>query len=357
MQATAAQLRAALDGLSDPALMLIAAAIAVLAIACFWRLLRRGPTGADVSGEIGDLLAEHERQIADVLDRRLSRSADSIDASLDRTQAAAHTALSGLAERIGRIDAAQARLTGLGDQIAGLERTFANKQARGAFGEARLGDLLRDALPADAFIEQANLPNGRRADALVLLPAPPGPVAIDAKFPLERFIEITEAETPASETSARKAFQRDVMRHVDDIADRYIVPGATAECALMFVPSEAVFAEIQARCRDVVEAGFRRRVYIVSPTTLWATLNTARAVLKDARILEESQAIQVAASGLVDDVAKLAGRAETARRRLELALADMEGLATSARAAERRARDLADVQLDPPTSAPESRGN
>ena len=357
MQAIAAQIRAALDGLSDQALALMAVAVAAVAMVCVWRLLRRAPSDAGGLAELGDLLAQHERQIADVLDRRLSRSADTIDASLDRTQAAAHTALSGLAERIGRIDAAQTRLAGLGDQIAGLERTFANKQARGAFGEARLSDLLRDALPADAFVEQANLPNGRRADALVLLPTPPGPVAIDAKFPLERFLEMDDAETPAMAASARKAFKRDVMRHVDDIADRYIVPGATAECALMFVPSEAVFAEIQARCRDVVEAGFRRRVYIVSPTTLWATLNTTRAVLKDARILEESQALQAAASGLVTDVAKLASQAETARRRLELALADLEGLATAARSAERRARDIADFQIAPPTTAPDDPQN
>lgn len=342
MQAIAVEIRGAIGGLSDIALTLSAFAICLLCLLLVVRLLKRPEP--DTSG-MADLLADHERQIADLMEQRLARSADSIDASLGRTQAASHSALSGLAERIGRIDAAQARMAGLGDKIADLERTFANKQARGAFGEARLGDLLRDALPADAYAEQTTLPNGRRPDALVLLPAPPGPIAIDAKFPLERFLEIDAATSPEAEATARKAFKRDVARHIDDIADRYIVPGSTAECALMFVPSEAVFAEIHGRCRDVVDAGHRHRVYIVSPTTLWATLNAIRAVLKDARLLEDSAAIQDAARSLLEDATRIAGRAETARRRLDLALTDLDGLATAARATERRARELAEFDF------------
>lgn len=298
------------------------------------RLQRLSEERQVADAQLAERLHAQERALADALERRLTVSSDRVG-----------DALSGLSERLGRIDAAQTRLTALSGQIAGLEQALANKQARGAFGEARLSDLLRDALPADAFAEQATLTNGRRADALLLLPAPPGPIAIDAKFPLERYLDLADAADSDDETAARRAFARDVGRHVADIADRYILPGATADCALMFVPSEAVYAEIHARCRAVVEEGFRRRVYIVSPTTLWATLNTARAILKDARIREHAATLQAEALGLVDEVAKLAGKAEAARRRLELAETDLDGLAQAARAAERRGRKIADLDL------------
>ncbi len=279
------------------------------------------------------------------IERRLERSSDRLGETLDRSRAATHATLTGLAERLGRIDSAQARLTALTDQISGLERALGDKQARGAFGEARLSDLLRDALPPDAFAEQATLSNGRRVDALLLLPAPPGPIAIDSKFPLESFLAIRQSADRQAETQARRAFARDVARHVGDIAGRYLIPGETADCALMFVPSEAVYGEIHEQCRDVVEKAFSQRVYIVSPTTLWATLNTARAILRDARAHEHAAVLQAEAVGLADEAAKLADRAEAARRKLDQAVGDLDALASAARAAERRGRRIAELDL------------
>ncbi len=337
---SAAQIGEFLATVPDAALLagFAGTALAILLLA-FMAFRARGGQGLDrIEAQLA-LLAE-ERYRAD------ARLAAGIDGSLDRAANAAQTGFAALAERLGRIDAAQARIVELSGRIADLDRTLNDKQARGAFGEARLSDLLRDALPADAFREQATLGNGRRADALVLLPQPPGPIAIDSKFPLERYRALLEAEDPADRTRAAAAFGRDAAKHVADIADRYIVPGETADCALMFVPSEAVYAEIHGRQRQVVEEGFRRRVYIVSPTTLWATLNTARAILKDARIRAESHALQQEALGLVQDVARLASRAEQAKRRLELAEADLNDLATAARSAERRGRRIAEFDLN-----------
>jgi len=372
MESFAARLRDEIAGLSDHGLMLFAGAAALALLLTVWRLLAPSPARRDAreaaerhavledrltrllddaataDGQLIERLHAQERALADALDRRLDASAARLDVALGKDRAAAHAALTGLAERLGRIDAAQSRLSELSGQISNLERALGDKQARGALGEARLSDLLRDALPPDAFAEQAVLGNGRRADALLLLPPPPGPIAIDAKFPLEGYLALAEASDPEAAERARRAFARDVAKHVNDIADRYIVAGETADCALMFVPSEAVYGEIHAACRDVVEAGFRRRVYLVSPTTLWATLNTARAIMKDARVREQSALLQQEAAGLVADVAKLAGKAETARRRLELAGADLDGLAAAARAAERRGRRIADLDLDPP---------
>ncbi|MGZ0190389.1 MAG: DNA recombination protein RmuC, partial [Alphaproteobacteria bacterium] len=278
------------------------------------------------------------------------RLTNQLSESLDRSGQSTHATLSGLAERLGRIDAAQTHLATLSEQITGLERTLGDKQARGAYGEIRLSDLLRDALPESAFQEQATLPNGRRADALILLPDPPGPIAIDSKFPLERYLALIDAPDKAAAAQSRKLFARDVAKHVADIADRYILAGETADCAMMFVPSEAVFAEIHASCRDVVEEGFRRRVYIVSPTTLWATLNTARAILKDARVREQSTLLQQETLALVADVTTLAAKSESARRRLALAEADLADLSTAAKGAERRGRRIADLDLDAPDS-------
>ena len=254
--------------------------------------------------------------------------------------------LAGIAERIGRIDAAQANLAALSSQIIGLERTLSDKQARGAFGEARLGDLLRDALPPHAFKEQATLANGRRADALLLIPYPPGPIVIDSKFPLESYRTLIAANDPKSEKSARKSFERDVSKHIADIADRYSVPGETADCALMFVPSEAVFAELHARSSSAVDEGYSRRVFIVSPTTIWALLNTIRAIMKDAQMTESSVTLQAEAQALVADVTAIAQAAETARRRIELAGSDLTNLVRAAKTAERRGRRIHDLDFD-----------
>lgn len=346
--------REALAGASDAALAVASAAVVALILALFAVLARGGGRQATMARRIAQLAADRQAaddRLADRLHAQERALADVLDRRLDATSERIGSALTGLAERLGRVDAAQSRLTALSGQIADLEKTLSNKQARGAFGEARLSDLLRDALPDGAYVEQATLKNGRRADALLLLPAPPGPIAIDAKFPLEAYLALHQAPDADAAKRARAAFARDVAGHVADIADRYIVPGATADCALMFVPSEAVYAEIHSGCRGVVEEGFRRRVFIVSPTTLWATLNTARAILKDARLQESAAALQAETLGLVEDVARLAQKAEAAKRRLELADADLAGLAQAARATERRGRRIADLDLNVSNSA------
>ena len=340
MDAIASSIREMLRTLSDTSLITITvtAGLAVFCIVLSWLRPRSDRRLAILEDEL--IRLSKERQTAD------GRLGALVSESLDRSGQSANATLARFAERLGRIDAAQTGLKALSEQVTGLERTLSNKQARGAFGEVRLSDLLRDALPASAFQEQATLPNGRRADALILLPSPPGPIAIDSKFPLERYLSMIDAPDKASETQAHRQFARDVAKHVTNIADRYILPAETADCALMFVPSEAVFAEIHASCRDVVEEGFRRRVYIVSPTTLWATLNTARAIMKDARIQEQSALLQQETLALVADVEKLATKAASASRRLALAEIDLADLSAAAKGAERRGRRIANLELD-----------
>ncbi len=310
-------------------------------IVCIW-LLTRFAAPRIQNNHLDRKLTELE----EALENRLNTIAYQLDMTFDKNRSATEIAVAGLAERIGRIDAAQANLAALSGQITGLERTLSDKQARGAFGEARLGDLLRDALPASAFKEQATLSNGRRADALLILPHPPGSIAVDSKFPLESYRAILAADNSSAKNSARKSFERDVTKHITDIADRYIVPNETSDCALMFVPSEAVFAELHAYSSSAVEEGYRKRVFIVSPTTIWALLNTIRAIMKDVRMKEESVKLQAEAQALVTDVAAIARAAETVRRRIQLAETDLTSLVDSAKTAERRGARIRDIDLE-----------
>jgi DNA recombination protein RmuC len=184
--------------------------------------------------------------------------------------------------RLATIDEAQKKIDGLTSNVVSLQELLGDKRSRGAFGEVQLEALVRNILPVSAYEMQHCLPNGTRVDCALFLPEPTGTVAVDSKFPLENYhrmyeIGISEAER----LLAQKQFKADVRKHVDDIAAKYIIANVTSDGAVMFVPAEAVFAEIHAYHPDIVDYAMSRRVWVVSPTTLMAVLNTARAVLKD----------------------------------------------------------------------------
>ena len=220
-----------------------------------------------------------------------------------------------------------------------------NKQARGAFGEIQLRDLVTAVLPPSAYAFQANLSNNRVADCLLKLPNPPGSIAIDAKFPLESYRILREAKDESAKTAAGRAFRDDVLKHVRDIAERYIVSGETAESALMFLPSEAVYAELHANFRNVVEESFRRRVWIVSPTTLMATLNTVRAVLKDANMREQAGLIQIEVHRMLADVGRLGKRVDNLQRHFHQASEDLNEVRISAEKVVKRGERIEEVEL------------
>ena len=189
-----------------------------------------------------------------------------------------------------------------------LQDILSNKQARGAFGEIQLNDIVSKALPPDAYSFQTTLSNGKRADCLIKLPNPPGSIVIDAKFPLEAFEALRAADTDRGKLEASRLFKSAVQRHIRDISEKYIIEGETADSALMFLPSEAVYAELHASFADVVREGFAARVWIVFPTTCMATLNTMRAILKDARMREQAGAIRKELGLLHKDVERLVDR-------------------------------------------------
>jgi DNA recombination protein RmuC len=265
---------------------------------------------------------------------------------LQESSTRSQNSLTALRERLAVIDKAQKNITELSTQVVGLQDILANKQARGAFGEVQLRDIVEAILPPSAYAFQETLSNGKRADCLLRLPNPPGPIAIDSKFPLESYQALRNAGDETAATIARRAFAADVRKHVQDIAERYIVPGVTAESALMFLPSEAVYAELHANFREVVEVSYRARVWIVSPTTLMATLNTIRAVLKDVRMREQAGVIQTEVGMLLADIIRLDDRVGKLQKHFDLTSEDVRHIRVSTDKVMKRSERIEEMQLE-----------
>lgn len=268
--------------------------------------------------------------------------AEGIESSTNKTL----ETMSKVEVRLAVIDKAQSNIAELSGQVVSLQNILSNKQARGAFGEIQLSDLVRQVLPPSAYRFQAQLGNGRRADCLLELPNPPGAIAIDAKFPLESYHALQAAADEVAKKAAQRAL-RDAMRsHIKDISERYIVAGETADAALMFLPSEAVYAELHANFPAVVDDSYRARVFVVSPTTLWATLNTVRAILKDVRMKEQAGLIQKEVQALLGDVVRLDDRVGKLQRHFDQAGDDMRQIRISTDKVSKRAERIESVQVE-----------
>ena len=259
--------------------------------------------------------------------------------------------MSKLESRLAVIDKAQENISALSGQVISLQDILSNKQARGAFGEIQLNHIVENVLPPSAYKIQAQLSNGRRADCLVDLPNPPGSIVIDAKFPLESYHELRNASDEVEKKNAIRIFRDAIKRHIKDIADRYIVSGETAESALMFIPSEAVYAELHANVPEAVEASHRAHVWIVSPTTLWATLTTVRAILKDFQMHEQARVIQKEVVALMSDVGRLDERVGKLQKHFDLATRDVADIRTSADKVTRRGEKIELGELEEPIDA------
>ncbi len=297
---------------------------------------------------VGGLSAVGEAQARSLrmMEARLAEVTRGLNESFQGSATRTARSLGELQQRLETIDRAQANIEKLSGNVLSLQDILSNKQTRGAFGEIQLHDLVVKALPPDAYAFQATLSNGRRADCLIRLPDPPGPIVIDAKFPLEPWEAMRRAATPAEAQEAARAFRTAVRGHIRAIAERYILEGETAEGALMFLPSEAVYAELHASFGEVVREGFAARVWIVSPTTCMATLNTLRAVLKDARMREQAGAIRRELALLHGDVERLGARVENLDRHFGQAARDLEEIRISADKARRRAHRLDAFDFD-----------
>ena len=276
----------------------------------------------------------------------LNEMQEKLNASLSGNAKQTATSLTQLQERLQTIDKAQENITRLSGDVLSLQDILSNKQTRGSFGEIQLNDIVSKALPADSYSMQTTLSNGKRPDCLIHLPNPPGPIVIDSKFPLEAYEALRAAENDHALKEAVRAMRVALKKHIDDIAERYIIDGETADGALMFLPSEAVYAELHASFGDVVRQSFEARVWIVSPTTMMAVLNTMRAILKDARMREQAGAIRRELTLLYKDVERLGDRVGKLDTHFAQASKDIDDIKISAGKAGSRARRLEAFEFD-----------
>ena len=291
---------------------------------------------AYVQQQMQDRLADNAARSARSLAEMQQRMTETLHGSSKRTT----SSLAQLQERLASIDKAQDNITKLSGDVLSLQDILSNKQTRGSFGEIQLQDIVSKALPSDSYSLQATLSNGKRPDCLIHLPNPPGPIVIDSKFPLEAYEALRRAKTEAETRAAAQQMKTAVRVHLNAIADKYILEGETAEGALMFLPSEAVYAELHANFSELVREGFEKRVWIVSPTTCMATLNTMRAILKDARMREQAGAIRKELGNLNKDVERLAMRVGNLDRHFTQARRDVEEIKVSSEKAAKRAGRL-----------------
>ena len=259
-------------------------------------------------------------EISGQVDRRLSEGFEKTTATF-----------TDVVKRLALIDEAQKKITELSTNVVGLQEVLADRSARGIFGEVQLNALVRNVLPESSFKLQETLSNGNRVDCLLLLPGPTGNVPIDSKFPLENYRRKTNTELPAEERkAAESAFSKDIRKHIEDIAERYIHPPETSDGAMMFIPAEAVFAEIHGSHPDLVEEAYNKRVWMASPTTLMAVLTTARAVIKDAATREQVHIIRDHLARLGRDFGRFQRRMDNLKRHIDQAQEDVGEVHTSA---------------------------
>ena len=312
------------------------------------RLSQMADGQAAAQKNMAEQLQSQERAVTKMLDERLADVTRRIGENLQKTSDKNTETMGALQERLAVIDAAQKNITELSAEVVSLQDILSNKQVRGAIGQTQMEDLVRNMLPPGAFEFQATLSNGKRADCVIRLPNPPGLIAVDSKYPHEAFMALVAATDERTKTLAEAAFRSDVIKHIRDIADKYIIPGETADSAIMFVPAESVFAELHDRFPMVVEEGFRRRVYIVSPTTLMATLNTVRAILKDARMREQAHIIQTEIGKMMEDVVRLDKRTEALATHFEQAQKDVKDIRISTDKILKRGDAIENIQLEAP---------
>ena len=290
---------------------------------------------------VSNTQSETHAKLIQTLEARLAEVQKGLTDSLHGSSVKTTRSLTELQERLKTIDKAQDNIEKLSSNVLSLQDILSNKQTRGAFGEIQLYDIVGKALPKDSYSTQATLSNGKRPDCLIHLPNPPGPIIIDAKFPLEAYEALRRADPKTSQmVEAQRAMKVAVRTHIRAISEKYIIEGETADGALMFLPSEAVYAELHANFPEVVREGFDARVWIVSPTTCMATLNTMRAILKDARMREQSDAIRRELGLLHKDIDRMGDRVDNLDRHFGMAVKDISEIKISATKAGNRAQKL-----------------
>jgi len=291
-------------------------------------------------------LARSNDQIQETLHKRLTEISGQVETRLNKGFEKTNDTFTDVVKRLALIDEAQKKITELSSSVVSLQEVLNDKRSRGAFGEAQMMLQVRNALPENSFKEQYKLSNGTRVDCMLFLPEPTGKLPIDAKFPLDSYKSMMNPDLPQSDrVNAERQFKQDIKKHINDIADKYILPGETSDGAMMFIPAEAVFAEIHAHQAELVEEAQRRRVWMVSPTTMMAVLTTARAVLKDSATRKQVHLIQEHLISLSTDFDRFRKRMDNLSKHIHQANRDVDEVNTSARKISNRFDKIEKVEL------------
>jgi DNA recombination protein RmuC len=310
---------------------------------------------SEASGRVdamGQALAGRQAEMARAVTERLDSVTHRVGQSMEQTTRHTMESLRVLHERLGIIDNAHKNLTDLTSQVTTLRDVLANKQSRGAFGQARMEAIVQDGLPKGAYEFQHTLSSGKRPDCVVFLPDQ-RPLCIDAKFPLEAITALHDARTDEEKRAASQRLRADVMKHVGDIAEKYLIAGETQDTALMFVPSESVYAEIHDRFDDVIQRAYRARVVLVSPSLLMLAIQVMQQILKDARMRDAADLIRTEVLNLGDDLGRLRERVLKLQKHFSDANEDVRQILISADKIEKRAGRIEELDFSK-ADAPEA---
>lgn len=286
------------------------------------------------SRQLTESFGKSQQQLGQTLADRLAKVEAEMNKNLASSSKETAQSLAGLTERLETIDKAQDNIKALSEQVVSLQHVLDDNPARGAFGEVQLADIVESMLPSFAYQMQATLVNGKQVDCLIKLPDPPGPISVDAKFPLKAYQEMLETDNQTDRDKAGRQLAADTKKHIRDIADKYVAQdidgnSSTAENALMFIPSEAVYGELHAHHPSVIAESHKLKVYLVSPTTLMATLTTVRAILRDVEMRKQASVIQREVGILLKDVGRLDERVSNLDRHFDQATRDVDQIKTS----------------------------
>lgn len=294
---------------------------------------------------MADVLGSRQAELTSTLAGRFDGLTNSVGRSIMATGSQTNESLSALGERLAVIDQAQNRIGQLASGISKLQDILGDKQSRGAFGELRMQTIVADALPANGYRLQATLSNGKRPDCLIEMPNAAPPLVVDAKFPLDAYAALTAAETPEAKQFAMSRMRRDMDVHIRAISTKYLIANETLDTALMFVPSETVFALLGEQFPDIVQKAFRAKVIIVSPTLLMLSVQVIQNLLKDARVREEAGRIQRETQLLADDIARLDERVNALKTHFGQSARDIDQILVSTAKIVRRVDRIGELPL------------
>ena len=292
-------------------------------------------------------MADSNKKMQELLHQRLKEISGQVEKRLDKGFEKTTETFTNVVSRLAKIDEAQKKITELSSNVVSLQEVLSDKRSRGAFGEVQMASLVRNMMPENSFSLQHTLSNGTRVDCMLFLPEPTGNLPVDSKFPLDSYKRMMDNDSAESDRqAAERQFRQDVKKHLKDISEKYIIPGETSDSAIMFIPAESVFAEIHAHQPELVEESHRKRVWMVSPSTLMAVLTTVRAVLKDAATRKQVHLIQEHLVGLSQDFGRFRKRMDDLSTHIRLANDDVNKVNTSAKKISSRFEKIEKVELE-----------